>query len=267
MKGRGLLLLLTLALPASTGAQTPAKTPSLATAQRLFYNGDYEPAAAMALALFTLEPENLAAYELRTSALHFQIRREIGDAADKSKALKQCDRCASLMATFRDDTTRGLAIARVRLKADPQDNETLFFLGKLDLNHVWLHIGTLGKRTAWGEYREARRSMETLLKRDPGHVRARVAHAWMEYIVDTRVPFGFQWIFGGGDRKRALAAISEAASSDAGFFTKTEARFGLWEMLIREKKLAEAVATARILLADFPENRDLLKFLDKHSGL
>jgi tetratricopeptide (TPR) repeat protein len=252
-----------LAFAAVGGAPTPAETPasSIEAAQRLFYNGSYDAAAAMTLALRTADPGHLAAYELRTSALHFQIRHLIGDAKDKDKAFKQCAPCAGLLTTFHDELTRGLAVARARLRERPDDDVALFYLGKLDLNHVWLFLGTLGRRTAWGEYKEARRSMEAVLKRDPTHVRARVAHAWIEYIVDTRVPFGFQWMLGGGDRKRALATTRQAANANADFFTRTEARFALWEMLIREKQIDEARTIARALLVDFPTNRDLLKFL------
>src|SRR5215217_4833715 len=62
-------------------AQPPqTATPSLLAAQDLFYNAKYPEAAAMALALREAQPDELAAYELRTSALHFQIKRAIGDA-------------------------------------------------------------------------------------------------------------------------------------------------------------------------------------------
>ena len=45
--------------------------------------------------------------------------------------------------------------ARARLRAVPGDDETLFLLGKLDLNYVWLQLGTLGHKTGWAEYLEA----------------------------------------------------------------------------------------------------------------
>ena len=241
--------------------------PSLAAAERLYYKGDYAAAAEMALALRTANPQNLAVYELRTSALHFQVKRLLGDAKDRGKALKACAPCPALLAAFAEETTRGLAVARAKLVQDPQNLETTFLLGKIDLNHVWLYLGTLGRKTAFNEYREARRLMEAVLKREPGHVRARVAHAWIEYIVDTRVPFLFQWVLGGGDKKKALAEMREAAEAEAPFIVQTEARFALWEMLNRDKRVAEALVPARALLADFPGNRELLAFIDKHGRL
>ena len=266
------LVALTLAACANAtlGAQEPESVaardaaPSLATAERLYYMGDYAGAAEMALALRTADPQALPAYELRTSALHFQVKRLIGDAKDKGKALKACAPCPALLAAFADETTRGLAVARAKLVHTPEDLETTFLLGKLDLNHVWLHLGTLGRKTAFSEYREARRLMETVLKRDPGHVRARVAHAWIEYIVDTKVPFFFQWAVGGGDKKKALAEVRRAAEAEAPFIVQTEARFALWEMLSRDKRIPEALTPARALLVDFPDNRDIATFVEKH---
>jgi hypothetical protein len=255
------------------GADQATGAPSLAEAQRLLYNGAYAEAAELARGLRSADGVDLAAYELLTSALHFQIREAMGKAADrikagdrndKNKVLAACAECPALLAAFKEETARSLTLARARLTANAQDDAARFFLGKLNLNHVWLHLGTLGRRTAWSEYREARRSMEAVLKRHPAHVRARVAHAWIEYIVDTRVPFGFQWMLGGGDRRKALATVKAAAGEDAEFFVRTEARFALWEMQIREKLFADALVTARTLLVDFPGNRDLVKFVEAH---
>jgi hypothetical protein len=245
--------------------QVPATAPTLEDAQRLFYNGDYERAAAMALDLRASTPDDLAAYELRTSALHFQIRKILGEVEDKEKAFKACAPCQPLMTAFLADIAAGQRIARARLKSHPADQSALFFLGKIDLNYVWLQLGTLGKRTGWGEYREARRSIDAVLDRDPNHVRARIARAWNDYIVDTKIPRGFRWILGGGNKKRALVAAQEAVDTAADFFVSAEARFALWEMQVREKKFPEAVVTAQGLARDFPGNPDISKFLEKHA--
>src|SRR4051812_30548184 len=72
-------------------------------AQALFYNGFYDSCAAMTRDLLTSDPENLKVYELRTSALLFQIKRLLGDGADKGQAYRQCDRCDALIAAFQQD--------------------------------------------------------------------------------------------------------------------------------------------------------------------
>jgi len=235
--------------------------PSLDQAQRLFYSGNYEASSAMALALRTSDPENLATFELRTSALHFQLRRAMGNDRDQDRAFKACGVCPPLMEMFLEETAAGRALAKRQLTARPADETALFFLGKINLNYVWLRLGTLGQRTGWNEYWEARRSLDAVLKANPGHLRARVARAWIDYIVDTRMTPGFRWILGGGDKKRALAVMRETATSAGDPFAKTEAAFGLWDMEVREKNIPAAVEVARGLAREFPENQELVKFL------
>jgi len=103
-----------------------------------------------------------------------------------------------------------------------------------------------------------------VLSHQPGHVRARVARGWIDYIVDTRMPRGTRWLLGGGNKKRGLLAIREAAGIESDFFTRTEARFALWDMQIRERDASGAIATADILIRDFPDNQELRKFIEAH---
>jgi len=239
----------------------PLDRPALAEAQRLFYNARYDAAAALILAWRSSDTEDLAAYEIRTSALLFQLKGALGDRPDKEKTFKQCVPCPDLMAAFLSDTTRGQTLARARLRTNPEDDTALFFLGKLDLNYVWLQLGTLGRKTGWDQYWEARKSLDAVLKRNPQHVRARVARAWIDYIVDTRMPRGTRWVLGGGSKKRALTAVREAANTEADVFIRAEAEFALWDMQVRERNLTEAAMIARRLALDFPENRELVNFL------
>ncbi len=239
----------------------------LADAQRLLYTGRYGEAAALAEPLRSSDADGMAAYELRSSALLFQIRRALGgpkDPKDKEKALRQCELCPGLMSEFQDDVDAGRRLARAKLKADDEDVTALFFLGKLNLNHVWLQLGTLGRRTGWNEYWEARHSLDGVLKRDPSHVRGRVARAWIDYIVDTRMPWGTEWLFGGGDKKRALKTVREAAHANLDFFDQAEATFALWDMYVRERNFKDAVMAARDIARDFPENLEVSRFLVIH---
>src|SRR5438067_34568 len=178
---------------------------SLADAQSLFYNARYEAAAALALTLCSSDLEDLASTELRTSALLFQLKGLLERPGDKDKdkddALKNCPTCAGLIAEFLAETRRGQNLARTTLGANPGDEAALFFLGKLDLNYVWLQLGPLRRKTGWDEYWEARRSLDAVLKGNPQHVRARVARAWIDYVVDTKMPWGTHWLLGGGNRK------------------------------------------------------------------
>ena len=235
-------------------------------AQRLFYNGRYEAAAEATLPICAASPGDLAACELRTSSLLFQIKRLVGDAPDKEAAWKLCASCDAIMAAFNADTARGQALARARLAANPADETALFFLGKIDLNYVWLHLGTLGRKTGWNEYWEARKSLDKVLKQHPENVRALVSRAWIDYIVGTKIPRGVRWLLGGGNKKRGLSIVRDAAKAqtDADLFVQAETEFALWDMQVREKDFPGAVATARELSRDFPDNPELSRFVEVH---
>ena len=152
-----LVVILTTAVRAQD-VQSPA--PTITDAYRLFYNAHYEEAAALALSLRAAGTQDLENDEVRTSALLFQLRGLLNgqDASDndnrseKGEVLKSCGaRCAGVMDAFNADLHHGQAVARERLKTSPDDEEALFFLGKLDLNYVWLELGLLGHKTGWDE--------------------------------------------------------------------------------------------------------------------
>jgi hypothetical protein len=236
--------------------------PTLAEAQGLFYNARYEAAAMLTLALRSAAIEDLASVELRTSALLFQLKALLEDRRDADEALKNCTTCPDLIADFFADVRRGQNLAHMALLSNPDDEMALFFLGKLDLNYVWLQLGPLRRKTGWNEYWEARRSLDGVLKVNPRNVRARVARAWIDYIVDTRMPWGTHWLLGGGNRKQALSDMREAAAIQSDFFTHAEAEFGLWDMQVRERDMVQATTSARRLAHDFPDNPEVAAFLE-----
>jgi hypothetical protein len=55
---------------------------------------------------------------------------------------------------------------------DPNNETALFFLGKADINYVWLHLGPLGRKTGWMRSKGRNRRRRAQSQR---HVRARVA--------------------------------------------------------------------------------------------
>jgi len=249
------------------GAETAAQpSPTLDDARQLFYNAHYREAAELALTLQTPDPDDdLARDELRASALLFQLRALLEpllrQEGANAKTVERCAACVELMTTFTATTTHGQRLARARLDVNPADETALFFLGKLDLNYLWLQLGLLRRKTGWNEYWEARRSLDALLKTNPQHVRARVARAWIDYIVHTKMPWGARWVLGGGDKKRALVVLHEVAADDTDFFSHAEAEFSLWDILVREKHLAEATDVAERLATKFPANREVATFL------
>ena len=257
------------AQPSGRAQSTPDERPSLALerpiltdAQRLFYNARYEEAAQLTLALRSPDAEDLASIEVRSSALLFQLKALLEERPEKEAALKNCATCPDLIAEFLADTRRGQNLARATLQSSPDDETALFFLGKLDLNYVWLQLGPLRRKTGWDVYWEARRSLDAVLKQNPRHVRARVARAWIDYVVDTKMPWGTRWLLGGGNRKQALADVRAAAQMESDFFTHAEAEFALWNMHVRERHMTQATEVARRLARDFPDNREVTAFLE-----
>jgi hypothetical protein len=248
----------------STYAESPVAG-SLDTALDLFYNGHFAEAAGVSRELSQEEP-SLAVCELRASALLFQIRRAVGDRPDKSKAFKACEACPSLVEEFTHETTAGQASARAVLRENPNDATALFFLGKLNLNYLWLVLETMGRRTGWNEYWEARHSLDAALAQRPDFQRAKVARAWIDYVVDTRMPWGTGWLLGGGNKKKALRVMRDAAQTEGDFYANAEALFGLWEMQVREKDVNDAVDSARRLAVMFPNNPEVARFVSTHAA-
>ena len=247
--------------PVRAGQPADNRSPALEAAQHHFYSSRYTVAADQALQLINATPSDLAAFELRTSALHFQIRRAMGNGKDRKAALAACLSCPALLEVFLAEIKRGKEAAKARLVEAPTDEQAMYYLSKINFSYVWLQLSTLGKRTGWDEYWEARRHVETVLKNNPSHLRARVAQAWMEYIVGSRVPWGTRWLMGGGNKDRGVRAMRNAAAAPGDFYSEVEADFALWEMLVREGKRAEALPMAKDLLAKFPDNEDLAKFV------
>jgi len=256
-----------LAQSAQERAAAPIEHQTLVDAQRLFYNARYEDAGALAFALRVPDTDDLANDELRSSALLFQLKALLERSPDKDRALKNCATCPDLIAEFLAAVHRGQNTARITLQANAGDETALFFLGKLDLNYVWLQLGPLHRKTGWDEYWEARRSLDAVLKQNPRHVRARVARAWIDYIVDSKMPWGSRWLLGGGNRKQALADVRDAAQMESDFFSHVEAEFALWDMEVRERDVASATDVARRLAHEFPDNRELAAFLESRGEL
>jgi hypothetical protein len=260
------LIVVALAVVASSAMTASASTSVLDEAWMLFYNGRYEAADALTRPLCTPDLASLPACELLSSTVLFEIKRLVGKQSDRKKAWANCAVCPDLMSMFRATTSTGQTVARARLRVEPTDEGTRFLLGKLDLNYVWLQLGTLGHRTGWSEYWEARRSLDMVLAQNPGNIRARVARAWIDYIVDTQMRRGTRWVLGGGNRERGLLAVREAADADGDLFVRAEARFALWDMQVREGNITGAVHTARDLARGFPDNEELRAFLAAHEA-
>ena len=116
-----LLLLAVVWVASAALAQESASVPKPGTlddAHRAYYNGRYEAAAAITLDPCMTGENGLAACELYTAALHFQIKRAMGQSDDRGQAWKACAICPSVMTAFKAALARGQTVARARLRAD-----------------------------------------------------------------------------------------------------------------------------------------------------
>src|SRR5262245_32045431 len=81
------VVVLAAAMPSpSANAQAAPPGDTLADAQRAFYNARYEEAAALTMVLASSGDEDLAVFELRSSALLFQLKKALAGASDKQTA-------------------------------------------------------------------------------------------------------------------------------------------------------------------------------------
>ena len=93
-----------------------------------------------------------------------------------------------------------------------------------------------------------------------------MARGWIDYIVNTRMPWGTRWVLGGGNKKKGLTAVRQASiDTTADPFSHAEAEFALWDMLLRDKNVVEATEVARRIAKRFPENTEVAAFLASKS--
>src|SRR5689334_12682633 len=93
----------------------------LEDAQALFYDGRYAEASTLAQTLST-DDSMMGIYELRTAALHFQIRAVLENGErNRSKAFNNCLPCREQMEQFMRELNSGRALARATLKQHPHD--------------------------------------------------------------------------------------------------------------------------------------------------
>ena len=153
------------------------------------------------------------------------------------------------------------------LKANPKDETALFYLGKLDLNYVWLQLGLLGKKTGWDEYWEARHSLDALLKTNPKHVRgARRArldrlHRQHAHAVGDAL--------GARRRQQEEGACRGARGRRDGDRYLQPRRGGvraLGHAAARQEHVPAATEVARRLAQAFPDNSEVAAFLATRAG-
>jgi hypothetical protein len=179
----------TLATSSIPAAAQTADRPALDEGHRLFYNGRYEAAAALALQSCTAPPLDLNACELATSALHFQIRKAL-DTGNRSRG-----RPAGARPYWRRSSRRRAGAGPPgRAQGGSERRCDAVPAGKLDLSYAGCSR-TLGKKIRWKKSgrRGPRRSRRRRPDISPG---ARGAQRGST-TSSTRLPRHL-WVLGGG---------------------------------------------------------------------
>ena len=166
----------------------------------------------------------------------------------------------------------GRSAARTRLKQNATDEDALFFLGKINLNSGLGFILRL-----WTQDRlerilgSAQARLDTVLKMNPQHVRASSGARVDSTTSSTRrfrAPRDGCSAAAADSAGSTRFATREAAQADCPPpYVQAEAMFALWDMQVRERNLADAIVVARALARDFPDNRELTKFLYTYADL
>jgi hypothetical protein len=81
------------------------------------------------------------------------------------------------------------------------------------------------------------------------------------------LPEGTRWVLGGGNKKRGIAVVREAATMDGSMYERAEAEFALWDLHVREKDFVRATELAEKLARTFPDNKEVAQFLTKRAAM
>ena len=134
------------------------------------------------------------------------------------------------------------------------DDDTLFFLGKLDLNYVWLQLGPLQQEDRLGRVLGKRGSRSTPCSRAIRATSGRASPAPGSTTSSTpRCRGGRARVLGSGNQKKALTNVREGGA----VWTRISSRmrkpeFALWDITGAGARHVNATDTARQLAQRLP---------------
>jgi hypothetical protein len=236
----------------------PEHSEEMRQAREALYSEQYVQADGHVLNARRLCPTDPESYELRTGLLVLRTKQALKAAGGKRN---DCADCEGLIQEFEKDFGKGRALADAALQQNLKDDRLMFLSGKLYLNRVWMNVDILDKAaSSGGPYRDARDRIEEVLKRNPRHIRALVASAWINYMIASRNlatrlllrTFGIK-----GDKEEAFEHLARAVALDGDEYAHWEAKFTQRDLLKRENKLSEVETVTEELRARFPKNGTL----------
>jgi tetratricopeptide (TPR) repeat protein len=154
-----------------------------------------------------------------------------------------------IVSEFRDLTRNAKRLAEARLKTNPKDVESLYFLGAVEgLRAAW---ATTVQRSFIGALRDGSNSVDRdreVIKLDPNYHDAELTIGLYDYVVGSLpLPIKILASIGGfrGSKTRGLATLERVAKE--GKFANDDARSLLIVLYKREKRFEDALAISRDL--------------------
>ena len=261
--------------PSVKGAETqPAKTGALTEADQArfdllrtegyeaLYNLDYERARRTFKELQRLFPNHPAGPHFLATTVWLRTLNEsrrlqaslYNTEAFYAKAKERTD--AKVVAEFRELSRQAKALAEARRKVNPNDTETLYYLGVIEgVKAAFAGAVERSFYSAWRDGEEAAKRHREVLKRDPNYRDAEITVGMYDYVAATLpLPFKIGGAFIGvrGSKKRGLATLERVTRE--GKWARDDAKVLLMALYKREKRFGDALVLARDLSEKYPRN-------------
>jgi hypothetical protein len=269
-----LFLVLTIVLLNSTLAFGQPKNETLAESEsaqleslrrsgiEALYNLDYDKARRDFSEIARLYPDNPAGPQLLAAGLWiktlYQYRRlQASLYSSESFYSKGDDKVdAKIVEEFRNLTREAKRLAEARLKKNPNDVESLYFLGATAGLKASFHEAV--ERRHFAALREGSESVDRhrdVLNLDPKYIDAELTIGVYDYVVGS-LPLPVRLLAGiagaRGSKKRGLRAIEHVAKE--GRWSRDDAKSVLILLYRREKRFGDVLTIARELSAKYPRN-------------
>ena len=173
-----------------------------------------------------------------------------------------CKACPPLLEVFSAaEFKRGREAARQKLAEAPNDEEAMYYLAKIDTSYLFLQLSTVGSAPGG----DAVLGSETAAREGAGEEPESPACAGGSrldgrHVVGTRVPWGTRWCHGPCDfGLRDMCAKPPPETGD--FYSERGGRLRAVGDVDARRQADQAVPVARELLARFPDNEELSKFI------
>jgi tetratricopeptide (TPR) repeat protein len=228
-----------------------------------FYNLDYDGAMQRFEAVQRIHPQDpmAAGYVLMDTIFRELYRQDLLDTTYYAhehflSSGHKSDISDAVRKNIEQLTDKAVAMADVRIKANPNDKDAYFARGYVKGMHAaWM---TLADHSFTGAARQglsSRNDSEQVLKLDPNYADAKMAVGIQKFAVASlprfvRILVGIAGI--GGNKEDGLKLLRESATN--GTATKVESQTALSLFLRHDQRYSEAYAVAQGLAKQYPHD-------------